>query len=90
MRSLPDTSTSGVHKPAGELEDSTSRALTQSSCSKLASKRGGIKLRMYCTSMVDSEESPLAVRYSSMVVRRKVPFIRKSKGIVDDVSSIDS
>lgn len=37
-----------------------------------------------------SLESPLAVRYSSRVVRRKVPLIRKSKGIGAGVSNIDS
>lgn len=39
---------------------------------------------------VFSEDSPLEVRYSSMVVRRKVPLMRKSKGIGVGVSSIDS
>lgn len=72
------------------LPDKISTALTQSSCSKLASYNGGIRLRTYCRLSVDSEERPLAVRYSSRVVRRKVPLIKKSKGMGEAVSSIDS
>jgi hypothetical protein len=49
-----------------------------------------MRLRTYCKLRVFSEDNPFAVRYSSMVVRRKVPLMRKSKGIGAGVSSIDS
>jgi hypothetical protein len=39
---------------------------------------------------VVSEERPFDVRYSSIVVRRNWPLIKKSKGIGEVVSSIDS
>lgn len=76
--------------PAGEASESTSTQLTQSSCSKDALNSGGIRLRTYCRVRAFSEESPLDVRYSSIVVRRILPLMRKSKGIGDEVSSIDS
>lgn len=76
--------------PATEPRESMSTQLTQSSCSKLASYNGGIKLRTYCKLRVVSEDNPFAVRYSSGVVRRKVPLMRKSKGIGAGVSSMDS
>lgn len=37
-----------------------------------------------------SEDRPFEVRYSSRLVRRKVPLMRKSKGIAFEVFSIDS
>ena len=67
--------------PSSEEADKTSTELTQSSCSKEARYRGGIIARTYSTESVVSDEIPLAVRYSSMEVRRKVPLIRNSKGI---------
>jgi len=76
--------------PAGDVLESMSMQLTQSSCSKDASKMGGIRLRTYCKFRVFSAESPFEVRYSSMVVRKNVPLMRKSNGIGDGVSSIDS
>ena len=88
--SCPETIVLFPHVPAGDVAESTSTELTQSSCSNEASKRGGIKLRTYWSSNVVSEERPLDVRYSSSVVRRKVPFIKKSKGIGAWVSSIYS
>ena len=36
--------------------------------------------RTYSTVSVVSDDIPLAVRYSSIEVRRKVPFMRNSKG----------
>lgn len=37
--------------------------------------------RTYSTVRVVSAEMPLAVRYSSIEVRRKVPLMRNSKGM---------
>ncbi len=37
--------------------------------------------RTYSTASVVSADMPFAVRYSSREVRRKVPFIKNSKGI---------
>ena len=90
MRSWPETTSLPSQTPATELRESMSTQLTQSSCSKLASYNGGIKLRTYCKLRVVSEDNPFAVRYSSRVVRRKVPLMRKSKGIGAGVSSMDS
>jgi hypothetical protein len=80
----------GCQTPAGDVLESMSTQLTQSLCSKDASKMGGIRLRTYCRLRVFSEDSPFEVRYSSMVVRKNVPLMRKSKGMGDGVSSIDS
>lgn len=89
MRSLLRKLLEPLHNPAGELFDRTSTQLTQSSCSKDASKSGGIKLRTYWRFKVVSELKPFCVRYSSMVVRRNWPLIKKSNGMGDSVSSID-
>ena len=70
-----------AHDAAADVADSTSVELTQSSCSKEAMCSGGIKARTYSISMVVSAEMPLAVRYSSMEVRRNVPLIKNSNGI---------
>lgn len=42
---------------------------------------GGIRARTYSTSSVVSADMPFAVRYSSIEVRRYVPFTRNSSGI---------
>lgn len=90
IRSFPTATSLSPQVLDNELLDRTSTQLTQSSCSKLASNNGGIKLRTYCRFNDVSEDNPFVVRYSSRVVRKKVPLIRKLKGIGDGVSSMDS
>lgn len=75
---------------AGEEEERTSTADTQSSCSKEAVNDGGIEERTYCKVRVVSEERPAVWRYSARVERRKVPLMRMSKGTGEDNPSIDS
>lgn len=60
--------------------------LTQSSCSKEATCDGGTRARTYSTFKVVSAEIPLAVRNSSIEVRRNWPLIRNSKGTGCSVS----
>lgn len=66
---------------AGDVAESTSTELTQSSCSNEAICKGGIRARTYSISKVVSADIPLVVRYSSIEVRRNDPFIRNSNGI---------
>lgn len=72
-------------KPSNEPErmrdPATSTEETQSSCSKLEMWIGGINARTYSTLSVVSAEIALAVRNSSMVVRRNWPLIKNSKGM---------
>lgn len=90
MRPCSGTTSVLLHFAAVELPDSISTQLTQSSCSKLDSYNGGIKLLVYWRVKVVSDDNPFAVRYSSIVVRRNAPLMRKSKGIGAGVSSIAS
>lgn len=75
---------------AGEEEESTSTADTQSSCSKEAVKDGGMEERTYWRVRVVSEERPAVCRYSASVERKKVPLIRMSNGTGEESPSIDS
>lgn len=69
-----------VQEAAGDVAESTSVELTQSSCWKEAICNGGISALIYSISSVVSEDIPFAVKYSSIEVRRKVPLIRNSNG----------
>ena len=66
---------------AGEVFEMTSTELTQSSCSKETRWIGGMIARTYSTVRRVSAETPFAVRYSSIEVRRNLPLMRNSKGM---------
>lgn len=67
--------------PGGVSFERTSTELTQSSCSNEATCRGGMRARTYSRASDVSAEMPLAVRYSSRLVRRYVPLTRNSRGV---------
>jgi hypothetical protein len=76
-----------AHFPAADVVERRSTLLTQSSCSNEATCDGGTRARTYSTFKVVSAEMPLAVRNSSIEVRRNWPLIRNSKGTGCSVSS---
>lgn len=75
---------------AGEVEERTSTADTQSSCSKDAVKDGGMEERTYWRVSVVSDDRPAETRYSARVVRKKLPLMRISNGTGEERPSIDS
>jgi hypothetical protein len=59
-----------VQETEGEDAERTSTELTQSSWTKEATCRGGIRARTYSTLRVVSADTPFKVRYSSIEVRK--------------------
>lgn len=66
--------------PSWADAESTSTALTQSSCWNEATWVGGIWARTYSTVRRVSADMPLLVRKSSIEVRRNCPLMRNSRG----------